>query len=492
MENKRQPNETKQEARKHVRSVRAIGESEEWLFTALQSIGDAVIATDAAGLIVFMNLVAVALTGWSEEEAQGQDCREVFRIVNESTRLETESPVTKVIRDGVISGLANHTILIARDGTEHYIDDSGSPIRDKEGNLIGVVLIFRDVTERRKNEQARQEQQELLQTLFDHMPVIVTYLDADHKFKWVNREWTRVVGWSLEEMRGSAHVSPFLPSAEHKGGWRDLSIAVKSGATIGLSWVTVKLSDGTSIGIGQDVTEDRRDNAAAAAHMSRIEARNQRLEQAMRETDHRVKNELQTVAALLDMQVMSHEGRVPAAELTQISMHISTLASIHDILVADVQGQGAAKVLSAKAALLMLLPMLQRCVGAQRIRWTVDDVRLPLKHGISLALLINELVNNAVKHGGHAVELRLAAVEKEITLEVCDDGPGFSAAFTPETAARFGLELVESVGRLDLGGKTTYANLPEGGACVRVTFPLPVVQGEASSPSKALSIYPGQ
>ena len=100
---------------------------------------------------------------------------------------------------------------------------------------------------------------------------------------------------------------------------------------------------------------------------------------------------------------------------------------------------------------------------------------LPVKQGVSLAVLINELVNNAVKHGGHNVELRLSVVDKDVTLEVCDDGPGFSQAFTARTAAHFGLELVESVGRVDLGGETTYVNRPGGGACVRVTFPLPVL-----------------
>lgn len=106
---------------------------------------------------------------------------------------------------------------------------------------------------------------------------------------------------------------------------------------------------------------------------------------------------------------------------------------------------------------------------------------LPLKQGMSLAVLINELVNNAVKHGGHQVELRLAVVEKQVKLEVCDDGPGFSEAFNPLTAANFGLELVESVGRLDLGGETTYQNRPEGGACVRVIFPLPEMSGALAS-----------
>ncbi len=481
-------NETKQQARTRSRSVKAIGESEEWLFTTLESIGDAVIATDATGLIVFMNTVAVSLTGWNEAEAQGRDCREVFHIVNESTRHETESPVTKVIRDGVISGLANHTILIARDGTEHNIDDSGSPIRDKVGSLIGVVLIFRDVTERRKSEQTRQEQQEILQTLFDHIPVIVTFLDENGQFKWLNREWTRVVGWSLEEMRESEHRAVFYPYSleqqearalapeEPAPSWRTFMLKVKDGRVLDLSWAMVRLSDGTHIGIGQDITQRKRAEALTGQHIAQIETLNLRLVRAMRETDHRVKNNLQSIAALLDLQVMTHGESVPAQELTTVRMHIGTLASIHDLLVADVKGEGGASGMSAKAALLKLLPMLQAFVGKERIRWSVDEVYLPIKQGMSLAVLINELVNNAVKHGGHQVELRLV-VEQDITLEVCDDGPGFADAFTPHTAGHFGLELVESIGRIDLGGQTTYQNRPEGGACVRVTFPLPAMSG---------------
>ena len=486
LEDKPESNETKQEARKHVRSPRAIGESEEWLFTTLESIGDAVIATDVAGLIVFMNGVAATLTGWSEEDAQGRECQEVFHIVNESNRQKTESPVTKVLRDGVVSGLSNHTILIARDGVEHNIDDSGSPIRDKTGGLIGVVLIFRNVTERRKSEQTLQQQQEILQTLFDHIPVIVTFLDEHRQFKWLNREWTRVVGWSLEEMQNPEHFYAISPALfeEHEAlsaatavpGWHDLRLTVKEGRILDLTWSTVRLSDGTSIGIGKDITQRKRADALMGEHMAQIETLNQRLFQSMRETDHRVKNNLQSISALLDLQVMDHVDAVPVKELMQVRMHISTLASIHDLLVSDIKTEGGTSGVSAKAALLKLLPMLQAFVGEQRIRWNVDDVYLPIKQGMSLAVLINELVSNAVKHGGQQVELRLALVEKEVTLEVSDDGPGFSQAFSPGTAAHFGLELVESIGRLDLSGKTSYENRPEGGACVRVTFPLPVIQ----------------
>lgn len=484
MEDQPDPNETKQQARKHNRSPVAIGQSEEWLFTTLQSIGDAVIATDAKGFIVFMNPVAVQLTGWSAEDAQGRDCREVFRIINESTRQETESPVDKVMRDGRIAGLANHTILIAKDGTEHSIDDSGSPIRDKEERLTGVVLIFRDITSRRKAELTMAEQQQILQSLLDHLPVIVTFFDEEGRFQWVNREWTRVVGWSLEEMgfkdRQYAFSLAHLAGATDAGQGAEVSIEkfrCKAGRLLDLSWATVRLSNGTGIGIGQDMTPRQNREGITSQRLAEVETYNQRLQQAMQETDHRVKNNLQAIVALLDIQVMDHKDAVPVQELTQIRLHVKTLASIHELLVRDVKQVGVPTSLSVQDELQKLMPMLQQIVGARPIEWKAANVRLPIKQGMSLAVLINELVSNAVKHGGNKVELQFAVVEQNVTLEVCDDGPGFAEAFDPKHSANYGLELVESVGRLDLGGHTSYANRSGGGACVRVTFPLPAIQG---------------
>ena len=281
--------ETKQEARKHPRSREAVNQSEEWLFTTLESIGDAVIATDAEGRIIFMNKVAVGMTGWSEVEAEGHNCSEVFHIVNETTRLKTESPVTKVLRDGVISGLANHTILISRNGTECSIDDSGSPIRDKAGVMVGVVLIFRDVTERRMAEITLRERTDILQTLFDHIPVIVAFMDAKGQFQWVNREWVRTTGWTLEAMQGREMMAEFYPDPRHRQiavdylrlaapGWRDFQTTVQDGSLLDISWASVRLSDGTGIGIGQVVTERKRLESNLNQSQAIIEARNTRLE----------------------------------------------------------------------------------------------------------------------------------------------------------------------------------------------------------------------
>lgn len=126
------------------------------LQVTLNSCGDALIATDAIGRVTLMNPVAQALTGWRESDAQGLPIEQVFRIINEFSREAVESPVAKVLRDGKTVGLANHTSLIARDGSERPIDDSGAPIRDDTGETHGVILVFRDVTSRKLSEQARE------------------------------------------------------------------------------------------------------------------------------------------------------------------------------------------------------------------------------------------------------------------------------------------------------------------------------------------------
>ena len=142
--------------RRRLRAERALRESEERLRVTMRSIGDAVIATDVDGRVVFMNPVAEALTGWPTRDASGRPLDEVFHIVNEATRTAVESPVSKVLRTGGIVGLANHTVLVARDGREIPIDDSGAPIRYDDGSVMGVVLAFRDVTDRKEAEADRE------------------------------------------------------------------------------------------------------------------------------------------------------------------------------------------------------------------------------------------------------------------------------------------------------------------------------------------------
>jgi PAS domain S-box-containing protein len=135
------------------RIERAIRESREFLRVTLASIGDAVITTDVQGNITYLNAVAQNLTGWSCEEATGCPLGRVFRILNEQTRQPVESPAIRALKEGSVVGLANHSLLVCKDGTERPIDDSAAPIKDEQGTVIGCVLIFRDVTERRDAEK---------------------------------------------------------------------------------------------------------------------------------------------------------------------------------------------------------------------------------------------------------------------------------------------------------------------------------------------------
>jgi PAS domain S-box-containing protein len=145
--------------------------SEERQRATLRSIGDGVISTDATGGITQMNFVAEALTGWTESEAKGKPVAEVFLIVNEDTRSEVESPADRVLREGVVVGLANHTLLIARNGKECPIADSGAPIHDAQGVITGVVLVFRDQTEERAAQKRLEKSEEKYRTLFDNAEV---------------------------------------------------------------------------------------------------------------------------------------------------------------------------------------------------------------------------------------------------------------------------------------------------------------------------------
>src|SRR5262245_17793387 len=132
-------------------------EREAWLNTVMSSIGDAVITTDLEGRVTLINPVAQEMIGWTKADAEGQPLMEVFRIINERTRQPSENPAVRVLLGGPSVGLlADHDVLIARDGRETPIDNRAAPIKDERGNLIGVVLAFRDITERSRIEKARE------------------------------------------------------------------------------------------------------------------------------------------------------------------------------------------------------------------------------------------------------------------------------------------------------------------------------------------------
>jgi len=174
----------------------------ERLRTTLQSIGDGVIVTDAASRIVSLNAVAERLTGWSSHAASGRPLDDIFRIVHEDTRQPVDNPARRALHDGVIVGLANHTILIARDGTEWPIDDSAAPVRAADGTVAGSVLVFRDVSDRRRTEQTLRASEEELNDFFENASVGLHWIDADGRILRANKTELAMLGYAASEYIG--------------------------------------------------------------------------------------------------------------------------------------------------------------------------------------------------------------------------------------------------------------------------------------------------
>ncbi|MEW6721178.1 MAG: PAS domain S-box protein [Thermodesulfobacteriota bacterium] len=188
---------------------RRLEEQREWLRVTLTSIGDAVIATDASGRVAFINPVTAALTGWTVEEAAGRPIAELFRIVDQRTGQPAPDPVARVLREGMPVTLSNHTALLTREGRAVPIEDSASPIRDAAGRMIGAVLVFHDVTEKRRAEAERQravaelekrtrELNAILSSVQDYLYI----LDPEGRFAFANRKLLDLWGRTAEQAIG--------------------------------------------------------------------------------------------------------------------------------------------------------------------------------------------------------------------------------------------------------------------------------------------------
>jgi PAS domain S-box-containing protein len=177
--------------------------------TILYSIGDAVITTSKEALIIALNPVAEKLTGWSEEEANGKPIDEVFKIIQEETRETVVNPVKRVLKEGVIVGLANHTLLITKQGDEIPISDSGAPIFDRNGNITGVVLVFRDQTEEHNKQRALLDAQRKMSTLLSNLPGMAyrCFDDPDWTMEFISKGCEGLTGYSAWELEGNQIVS---------------------------------------------------------------------------------------------------------------------------------------------------------------------------------------------------------------------------------------------------------------------------------------------
>ncbi|MEA2033969.1 MAG: PAS domain S-box protein [Euryarchaeota archaeon] len=265
------------------RSKRELAEERERLEVSLRSIGDGVIVTDADGRIVIMNQVAEALTKWDEESARGKPLTEVFNIINEKTRARCENPVDRVLKTGTVVGLANHTALITRDGSKIIIADSAAPILDKTGDILGVVLVFRDQT----REKRAQEIKLRLAALVESSDDMIISRDSDDNIVSWNRGAEKITGFSAQEATGqfdSVMIPPDRQNETEEIHERILSgekidhfetlRSKKDGTLVDLSLTVSPIvnEDGDIIGtstIGRDITE-KKESERRIAHLNSV------------------------------------------------------------------------------------------------------------------------------------------------------------------------------------------------------------------------------
>lgn len=270
--------------------AQAAAEQGERLRTTLTSIGDAVITTDVDARVTHLNPVAQALTGWSNDDAVGQPLERVFKIVNESTRAVVANPALRALSEGVVVGLANHTVLLARHGTECPIDDSAAPIRCREGTIVGSVLVFRDVGERRSQELRLARSEALYRAIVEDGTALICRYRQDGLLTFVNEPYCRYFGMTADALIGSAFMPPApeedrreLAGALERHGPRmsphtvEHRVLCNGGELRWIRWTCRAIADAEGAfmeyqALGLDITDRKLADAASAAATAKFQA----------------------------------------------------------------------------------------------------------------------------------------------------------------------------------------------------------------------------
>lgn len=277
------------------RAEESLRKQSEWLRVTLASIGDAVISTDAEGRITFMNGVAESMIGCTQAEALGRPLPDVFHIINEDTRQPVDNPVETVLREGKVIGLANHTVLIARDGTERPIDDSAAPIRNDEGQVVGVVLVFHDTSGRKQAEQARAHLAAIVKSSDD---AIISKNLHGIIMSW-NKGAEKVFGYSAAEAVGQP-ITMLIPT-EYVDEEPRILEKIRRGETVDHYETVRRRKDGRLIGISLTVSpiRDEAGNIIGASKIARDITERQQAQEALRRSEERYRSLLSILTSVV-------------------------------------------------------------------------------------------------------------------------------------------------------------------------------------------------
>ena len=496
------------------RAQEQLRRSEESLRATFYSIGDGVLATDEHARVTRVNPVAERLTGWRESEAVGRSIEEVFDIVNEETRAKAVNPVGRVLAEGIVVGLANHTALLSRDGVERPIADSGAPIIDAQGRPCGAVLVFRDVTADRAAEEALRQSEEKLRLMIASVRDYALYmLDPDGRVASWNPGAERIKGYSAQEILGQSFARFFtaedvarekpareLEIARSEGrfeeeGWRVRKDGSRFWANIVLSPIRDP-SDRTVgfVKITRDLTERRKGEEERLRLVQAGEAIRLR-DEFLSIASH----ELKTPLTALQLQLLNTRERVPPGD--------DKAASSMDRArrIADRLGQLVEALLDvSRIATGRFKLNLEAFDLGEAVREIADRLRdsasaagceLSLEVGgsiqgrwdrLRIEQVLMNLISNAIKYAARRpVHVSLVRERDTAVIEVRDRGPGipedaigriferFERAVSARNYGGMGLGLYVARQIVEEhGGTITASNLPAGGASFVVRLPL--------------------
>lgn len=498
------------------RTATALYENEQSIRATLYGIGDGVISTDGVGRIARMNPTAESLTGWAESEAIGRPLKDVFAIIDEQTRMEVANPVDRVLREGAVVGLANHTLLVSRDGTEHPIADSAAPIRDEDGQVTGVVLVLRDQTAERAAQRVLREKEELFSRVFRSAPVaIVIAYPGDGRIFDANEMYVATLGYSREELIGRTSLElnmwPFpeerarsiaMLRAEGRVQQFETHLRRKSGeirdALSSLELIELH-GEEFVLAMVSDITARKQAERALASAKEAADQANRSKDEFLARLSHELRTPL-TPVLLATAQWEAHPD-IPSAmmgDLAMVRRNLELEARLLDDLL-DVN-----RIVSGKMVLRRDVIDVHQEIGnsletvgadaeAKRLELTVRlQARQARMDGdpARVQQAIWNLLNNAIKFTPEGGSITLSTendVEGRILVRVADSGIGIRPDLLPRLFKPFeqggaqtthgygglglGLAICKSVAEMHGGSVAAYSDGPGRGATFLLKLP---------------------
>lgn len=476
------------------------------LTATLSSMGDAVITTDDSGVITFLNPVAQEITGWSQESAYGMPLEVVFQIINEETREVIESPAAKVFRDNDVKLLEDHTLLVTKNGSERPIDDSAAPIRDLDGRTIGMVLIFRDASERRIKDRALAVSEKQYRRLFQSAKDGILVLDAmSLKIIDANQFIKDLIGYELDELLGKElwQIGFFNDKKASQAMYHELQelgyvryehlpLETKLGKSVEVEFISnVYLVDSRAVAQCniRDISERSSMERKLQEQTESLADLHRRKDEFLAMLSHELRNPLAPIANAVHMlrlqkdeDPIQHRARsMIERQVAQLTRLVDDLMEVSRITTGQVRLRNEIVVINGiiEAAVGTVAPLIEERTQDLRVELSLEPILLNADAARLEQVAVN-LLTNASKYtdeGGN-IWVSVGLEEDECVIHVRDSGIGIAPELLPRIFDLFtqadkslarsrgglgiGLALVQSLVEMHGGRVGVYSVLGKG------------------------------